>query len=151
MHFRTRFIRLFFMCTISAAALVQAQTSPMSGMDKMPSQQFAQLGTVSLENGQQIDQCALGYRTLGTLNADKSNAILFPTWFTGKSAKVLPMLGAQGYQKIRQGTNGFSCIVNRDGQQVGDPALRPTCWDAEGTTTILPVMLRVGELLAKGE
>ena len=38
--------------------------------------------------------------------------------------------------------------MNRDGLQSGDQTLRPTCWDAEGSATILPVMLRVGELLA---
>jgi hypothetical protein len=40
-------------------------------------------------------------------------------------------------------------MVNRDGIQNGDNALHPTCWDPEGGRTILPVMLRVGELLAQ--
>jgi hypothetical protein len=35
--------------------------------------------------------------------------------------------------------------------QAGDQTLRPTCWDAEGGITIVPVMLRVGELLAQGK
>lgn len=54
-----------------------------------------------------------------------------------------------GYEKARAGTNGFNCMVNRDGIQNGDNALHPTCWDPEGGRTILPVMLRVGELLAQ--
>jgi hypothetical protein len=53
-----------------------------------------------------------------------------------------------GYRKARTGTNGFTCFVNRDGNQSGDNDVKPTCWDAEGTRTIVPVMLRVGELLA---
>lgn len=57
--------------------------------------------------------------------------------------------GAEGYRKIRGGTNGFTCFVNRDGTQTGDTTLHPTCWDAEGGRTIVPVMLRVGELLAR--
>lgn len=58
---------------------------------------------------------------------------------------------SQGYQMVRQGTNNVVCLVNRDGQQTGSDILRPTCWDAEGSATIVPVMLRVGELLAQGK
>ena len=57
--------------------------------------------------------------------------------------------GKNGYEKARTGTNGFNCMVNRDGIQNGDTAVHPTCWDPEGSRTILPVMLRVGELLAR--
>ena len=59
------------------------------------------------------------------------------------------VFGPQGYRKTRNGTNGFTCLVNRDGNQAGDKDLKPTCWDAEGSRTILPVMLRVGELIAR--
>lgn len=59
------------------------------------------------------------------------------------------VFGESGYRKARSGENGFTCLVNRDGLQNGDDALRPTCWDAEGSRTIVPVMLRVGELLAR--
>jgi hypothetical protein len=58
------------------------------------------------------------------------------------------VFGKDGYRKVRSGTNGFTCLVNRDGNQNGDNDLKPTCWDAEGSRTIVPVMLRVGELLA---
>ena len=54
-----------------------------------------------------------------------------------------------GYEKVRPGSNGFNCMVNRDGLQSGDNSVHPTCWDPEGSRTILPVMLRVGELLAQ--
>jgi hypothetical protein len=59
------------------------------------------------------------------------------------------VFGKEGYRKVRSGTNGFTCLVNRDGNQAGDNDLKPTCWDAEGSRTILPVMLRVGELIAR--
>jgi hypothetical protein len=56
------------------------------------------------------------------------------------------VLERNGFVLARPGTNGFSCIVNRD-----HPMNRkPTCYDAEGTATILPKVLRVGELLMKG-
>jgi len=48
-------------------------------------QKFANLGDFPLENGQVIRECKLGYRTFGTLDEEKSNAILIPTWFTGKT------------------------------------------------------------------
>jgi hypothetical protein len=57
--------------------------------------------------------------------------------------------GKSGYEKVRSGANGFNCMVNRDGIQNGDDSVHPTCWDPEGSRTILPVMLRVGELLAQ--
>src|ERR1700730_3568146 len=59
------------------------------------------------------------------------------------------VFGKRGYEKARTGTNGFSCMVNRDGTQNGNYTLLPTCWDPEGSRTILPVMLRVGELIAQ--
>jgi hypothetical protein len=66
-----------------------------------------------------------------------------------QSEATVYIFGKHGYEKARTGTNGFNCMVNRDGIQNGDNALHPTCWDPEGSKTILPVMLRVGELLAQ--
>jgi len=59
--------------------------------------------------------------------------------------------GAKGYEKVRDGANGFTCLVNRDGFFYGTDNFKPTCWDAEGKTSYVPVMLRVGELLAQGK
>jgi homoserine O-acetyltransferase/O-succinyltransferase len=56
-------------------------------------QQFASLGDLKLESGETIRDCRLGYRTFGQLNSDKSNAILFPTWFTGTTAQLVPLVG----------------------------------------------------------
>ena len=51
-------------------------------------QQFAELGDVKLQSGEVLRQCRIGYRTYGTLNAEKSNAILFPTWAGGTTAEL---------------------------------------------------------------
>jgi hypothetical protein len=59
--------------------------------------------------------------------------------------------GAKGFEKAKEGTNGFTCLVNRDGFFYGTENFKPTCWDAEGQTSYVPVMLRVGELLAQGK
>ncbi|MBU2445049.1 MAG: hypothetical protein KJ666_05685 [Bacteroidetes bacterium] len=48
-------------------------------------QKFAELGSFKLESGEYIYDCKIGYRTFGTLNEEKSNAILNPTWFAGTS------------------------------------------------------------------
>jgi len=51
-------------------------------------QQFAHLGNFRLSSGEVIRDCRIGYRTWGTLNADKSNAILFPTWAGGRTEQL---------------------------------------------------------------
>lgn len=60
------------------------------------------------------------------------------------------VFGESGYQQVRKSKNGVTCLVNRDGHQNGDKVLRPTCWDSEGSATIVPIVLRVGELIAQG-
>jgi hypothetical protein len=53
------------------------------------------------------------------------------------------VLERKGFVKLRDSTNGFTCIVNRD-----HPLnQKPVCFDAEGAATIHPKILRVGELL----
>lgn len=55
------------------------------------------------------------------------------------------ILKENGYEKVRESKNNFTCIVNRD-----RPLNRvPMCFDAEGTATIIPKILLVGELLRK--
>ena len=66
-----------------------------------------------------------------------------------RAAATVYAFGAHGYTVVRTGSNGFHCLVNRDGNQLGDNDLKPTCFDPQGSATILPVMLRVGELLAQ--
>jgi hypothetical protein len=56
------------------------------------------------------------------------------------------VLTASGPRLHRAATNGYTCIVNRDEVE----ALKPTCYDPEGTATILPVVVHFGELLMQG-
>ena len=51
-------------------------------------QQFASLGDFKLESGEVLRGCRIGYRTYGTLNADKSNVILIPTWAGGTTEQL---------------------------------------------------------------
>jgi homoserine O-acetyltransferase len=55
--------------------------------------QFASLGDFKLESGEVIRDCRIGYRTFGKLNADKSNAVLFPTWASGTSELLKSNIG----------------------------------------------------------
>lgn len=57
---------------------------------------FASLGDFPLESGKTIQNCQVGYRTFGKLNADKSNAILFPSWFNGTSQDLEQYLNDHG-------------------------------------------------------
>ncbi len=49
---------------------------------------IANLGDFTTTKGSVIKDCKVGYLTLGTLNEAKSNAILFPTYFSGKSTDI---------------------------------------------------------------
>lgn len=61
------------------------------------------------------------------------------------------VFGNDGYTRIRTGDNGVNCIVNRDRLAIDSNVLRPTCWDIEGSATLLPIALKYGELLAHGK
>jgi homoserine O-acetyltransferase/O-succinyltransferase len=52
-------------------------------------QKFVNIGDLKTNGGVIIRNCSVGYRTLGRLNADKSNVILWPTWFQGKSSSII--------------------------------------------------------------
>ncbi|MDH5609223.1 MAG: alpha/beta fold hydrolase [Cyclobacteriaceae bacterium] len=50
-----------------------------------PGVKIADIGAFETTGGDVIPSCQIGYRTVGQLNSEKSNAILWPTWFTGTS------------------------------------------------------------------
>jgi len=56
-------------------------------------QQFAKLGQCRLESGQIIQDCRIGYRTFGKLNAARDNAVLMPTWLYGRSTDLVQYFG----------------------------------------------------------
>src|ERR1700677_2576716 len=61
------------------------------------------------------------------------------------------ILGPKGYEKVREGTNGFSCFVGRHFVKPTETTVEPTCFDAEGSRTILLVYLRQEELRSSGK
>jgi len=50
---------------------------------------FANIGDFTTTEGNVIKDCKIGYRTIGELNADKSNVVLWPTWFTGTTEQII--------------------------------------------------------------
>lgn len=54
---------------------------------------FANLGDFRLESGDVIHECRIGYRVFGNLNSERSNAVLFPTWFTGTTQDLAANIG----------------------------------------------------------
>lgn len=112
-----RVLPVFFFLLFSV--FLQAQT--------IPPLQYASLGDLKLENGSVIHDCKLGYRTMGALNAAKSNAILFPSWFTGKSGDIAASLGPGSYVDtskyfviaVDSLGNGVSCSPSNSTTQHG--------------------------------
>ena len=56
------------------------------------------------------------------------------------------VLGPKGYRKVRDGRNGFTCLVSRQRPDT----LEPECFDAVGTASVVPVRLFIEEQRAAG-
>src|SRR5271157_5120034 len=67
--------------------------SQSPAQDTDGAQQFAMLGELKLQNGAVLHDFRIGYRTLGKLNAAKSNAVLWPTWLRGRTEDLLQFIG----------------------------------------------------------
>ncbi len=51
--------------------------------------QLVNIGDFTTANGSIIIDCKIGYRTVGKINSDSSNIILWPTWFDGTSKDIV--------------------------------------------------------------
>ena len=63
------------------------------------------------------------------------------------SQATVYILEPSGYVRVREGSNGFSCIVDRQSPL----NLEPTCFDAEGSRTTLLTRIFAEEQRAKGK
>jgi len=71
------------------------------------------------------------------------------------------VLGPKGYEKAREGTNGFSCFVGRHFVKPAETTqpettraettIEPQCFDAEGSRTLLLVYIHSEELRTNGK
>jgi homoserine O-acetyltransferase/O-succinyltransferase len=85
--------RVIFSASIVLLSVTTAATTAPAADGE---QQSATLGNCKLSNGEQIIDCQLGYRTWGTLNANRTNAVLVTTWFTGTTADLVRFVGPEG-------------------------------------------------------
>lgn len=60
------------------------------------------------------------------------------------------VLGPKGYEKAREGTNGFSCFVFRSFVSPTETTVGPMCFDAEGSRTTMLVYFHSEELRSRG-
>jgi hypothetical protein len=72
-----------------------------------------------------------------------------PTEVSSKATVYI--LGPKGYEKIREGSNGFSCLVERSFAGTTQTSSAPACFDAEGSRTLVQTFLRREELRAEGK
>lgn len=78
------FIVLFFGMALSVLPQTPAPAA---------AQQFASLGEFKLQNGEVIHDFRVGYRTIGIVNRERSNAILWPTWLGGETENLVEFVG----------------------------------------------------------
>lgn len=78
-------------------------------------QQYAEFGNFKLQNGAVIRDFKLGYRTLGKLNGEKSNAVLWPTWLGGQTEDLLQFIGPG---KVVDSSKYFVVLVDAIGNGV---------------------------------
>lgn len=89
-----------------------------------PPLQFAEIRNLRLASGQTVADCRLGYRTYGSLNAGRTNAVLLPTWFTGSSAQLDGLIGPDRLVDparffvitVDAPGNGVSCSPSNSGE-----------------------------------
>ncbi|HEY2468133.1 MAG TPA: alpha/beta fold hydrolase [Terracidiphilus sp.] len=103
---RIKPLRFALALLLSVAPLAPAQKGDLK---------FAELGACKLTNSRQIEHCRLGYRTWGTFNAQRTNAILFPTWFSGNSSNIGDFIGAA---KMLDPTKYFIIAIDAFGDGV---------------------------------
>src|SRR5215467_2490089 len=63
------------------------------------------------------------------------------------SKATVYILEKSGYAKVRDGSNGFTCFVDRQSPL----SLEPTCFDAEGSATTFPTRVFAEDERAKGK
>ncbi len=82
------FFPIVLLLTMCVSGIARAQSSgPAAPL------QFADLGDFKLHSGAVIRGLRIGYRTLGSLDASRTNAILWPTWLGGRTENLLPLVG----------------------------------------------------------
>lgn len=78
------------------ALLREVEALPLSlpvAAPEAPLPLLGNIGDLPLRSGLTIENCQVEYRTLGVLNADKSNVVVWPTWFGGVTKDLVELAG----------------------------------------------------------
>lgn len=108
-------LRALLVLILFCPASSRAQTAQTAQPQAEGAQQFADLGDLRLRNGTVIHDFRLGYRTFGKLNAEKSNAVFWPTWLGGKSQDLVQFIGPG---KVVDSARYFVILVDAIGDGV---------------------------------
>jgi len=76
--------RIFIALLLLSAKISFSQTVPSISIGA----HITTIGDLKLESGAEINSCQIGYRIHGRLNASRSNAVIFCTWYTGDGSGV---------------------------------------------------------------
>ena len=52
-------------------------------------EQIFNCGDVVLQRGQTLRSAFIAYKTFGKMNEEKSNVIVYPTWYSGKGTSIV--------------------------------------------------------------
>jgi hypothetical protein len=72
-----------------------------------------------------------------------------PTEVSSKATVYI--LGPKGFEKVREGTDGFSCLIERSFDGTTQTSSAPACFDAEGSRTLMLTYLRREEMRAESK
>ncbi|HKW32771.1 MAG TPA: hypothetical protein VJN92_07185 [Candidatus Acidoferrum sp.] len=97
---------------LSWPAPSRARASQTAQTQTEGAQQFADLGDFRLRSGSVIHDFRIGYRAFGKLNAEKFNAILWPSWLGGRSQDLVQFIGPG---KVVDSTRYFVILVDAIG------------------------------------
>ncbi|MES1186990.1 MAG: alpha/beta fold hydrolase [Myxococcales bacterium] len=77
-------------------AALSAQAAPPPLLPQSPDPdppQLGKIGDLPLESGEVLKDCQVEYRVLGAANADKSNVVVWATWFSGITKDLVQLVG----------------------------------------------------------
>lgn len=90
--------------------------------------EYFDLGDVTLQSGHTLRDTQLAYKTFGALNADRSNVIVYPTWFSGWHSDNEWLIGAD--KKALNPNEWFIIVPNMLGNGLStSPSNAPAPYD----------------------
>ena len=98
-----------FACVVMMTAVLSIAGSPVIAEEG--AQQFADLGRCTLDSGQTIEHCRVGYRTFGTLDAAGDNAVLMATWLNGRTEDMVAFVGSERSRSRLIDTTKFYAVL----------------------------------------